>query len=279
VSVAPIITFAGVGVTYPGAEAPALHGIDLEILPGEVVGIMGLNGAGKTTLGQCLNGVVPHLRPATVTGRVVVDGRDLADVAVREMAGTVGLVFDNPEYQLVQPTVGEEVALGLEHQGVPSDEMASRVAAVLRTVGLDGLEERSPLALSGGQQQRVAIASVLVMEPRVLFMDEPTSHLDPVGKGEVLDVVRRLNSDQGTTIMVAEHDVEVLAAFTTRIVVLDRGRVALEGPTHDVLGRVEELEALGLRVPQVTAFAHALRPDQPDLPTTVDGALAWLGTG
>jgi energy-coupling factor transport system ATP-binding protein len=274
---APIITLAGLGVTYAGADEPALRDVDLEIAQGEFVGIIGLNGAGKTTLGQCLNGVVPHLRPATVRGRVVVDGRDVAELPVREMAGSVGMVFDNPEYQLSQPTVAEEVALGLESLAVAPADMPKRIEAALAAVGLGGLEERSPLGLSGGQQQRVAIAAVLVMTPRVLFMDEPTSNLDPVGKAEVVEVARRLNRESGMTIVIAEHEVEVLAAHADRIVVLDRGQIVLQGPPEEAFGRVEELTALGLRPPQVTEFAFALGRDDASLPVTVEGALAWLG--
>jgi len=275
-SAAPIISFADLTVTYAGSDTPALRGIDLEVAPGECVGIIGLNGAGKTTLGLCLNGVVPQLLPATVSGRALVAGRDPTATPVREMARTVGVVFDNPEYQLSQATAAEEVAFGLESLGAGPESMPARIAAALAAVGLAGLEERSPHALSGGQQQRLAIASVLVMEPAILVMDEPTSNLDPVGTADVFDIVRRLNRDAGMTVVIAEHDVEALAAHVDRIVVLAAGRVALEGRSPEVFGRVEELAALGLRPPGVTELAHALAPDDRDLPVTIDGALAWL---
>jgi energy-coupling factor transporter ATP-binding protein EcfA2 len=273
---APIISLADLTVTYAGSERPALSGIDLDVARGECVGIMGINGAGKTTLGLCLNGVIPQLLPAAVTGRALVTGRDPTTTPVREMARTVGIVFDNPEYQLSQATVAEEVAFGLENLGVAPASMPGRIAVALEAVGLAGLEERSPFALSGGQQQRLAIASVLVMEPAILVMDEPTSNLDPVGTAEVLDIVRRLNRDAGMTVLIAEHDVEALAALADRIVVLAGGRVALQGGTRDVLGRVDELEALGIRPPGVTELAHALAPAESELPITVDEAVRWL---
>jgi energy-coupling factor transport system ATP-binding protein len=273
---APIISLADLTVTYAGTERPALSGIDLDVAPGECVGIMGLNGAGKTSLGLCLNGVIPQLLPAVVTGHALVAGRDPTTTPVREMARSLGVVFDNPEYQFSQATIAEEVAFGLENLGVAPESMPARIGEALEAVGLTGLEERSPFALSGGQQQRLAIASVLVMEPAILVMDEPTSNLDPVGTTEVFDIVKRLNRESGVTVLIAEHDVEALAALVDRIVVLAEGRVALQGGTRQVLSHVDEFDALGLRPPAVTELAHALAPADPELPVTVDEALRWF---
>lgn len=273
---APLISITEFGFTYAAADRPALSGIDLEVAAGEYIGIIGLNGAGKTTLGLCLNGVVPALLPGTVTGRIVVGGRDPMTTEVREMAMTVGIVFDDPEAQMSQPTVGAEVALGLENLGVPSVEMPGRIAAALATVGLQGLEDRSPLGLSGGQQQQLAIAAVLAMRPSIIFMDEPTSGLDPLGKAEVFEIARRINRDDGVTILIAEHEVEILAEFADRIVVLDGGRIAFHGTPGEVMSRVEELAGIGLRPPQVTALARILEPTTPILPVTLDAALDWL---
>ena len=274
----PIISIADMGFTYAQADRPALSGIDLEIHRGEYVAIMGLNGAGKTTLGLCLNGIIPHMLMGEQTGSVRVDGKDPGTVVVREMARTVGMVFDNPEFQMSQITAAEEVALGLENLGVPSDEMPARIAAALALVGLDGFEERAPMGLSGGQQQRLAIASVLVMRPSILFMDEPTSNLDPLGKDEIFEIARHLNREEGMTVIVAEHEVEVLAEYADRIVVLHDGRIAMQGTPSEVLGRVDELDALGLRAPQVTQFAHALAGSAASLPVTLDAAIEWLGS-
>ena len=272
----PIISISGMSFSYALAERPALSGIDLEIRRGEYVAVMGLNGAGKTTLGLCLNGIIPHMLMGEQTGRVRVDGHDPAVRVVREMARTVGIVFDNPEFQMSQITAAEEVALGLENLGVPSEEMPERIAAALRLVGLDGFEERSPMALSGGQQQRLAIAAVLVMRPSILFMDEPTSNLDPLGKDEIFEIARRLNQEEGMTVIVAEHEVEVLAEYADRVVVMHEGRIALQGPPSEVLSQVDVLTALGLRSPQVTEFAHALSGASTGLPVTTDATLSWL---
>jgi energy-coupling factor transport system ATP-binding protein len=279
VSDAPIVTIAELTVSYAGADRPAIDRLDLEVRAGEYVGIMGLNGAGKTTLGLCLNGVVPHALPADVSGKLLVDGIDPRTRPVHDMARIVGIVFDNPEFQLSQLTVVEEVAFGLENLAVDPAEMPARIAAALALVGLEGLEERSPFTLSGGQQQRLALASVLVMRPKVMFLDEPTAFLDPVGKADVLAIADRLHKEDGMTVLVADHEVEALAEVADRIVVLDGGRVLMDGPPDEVLARVEDLALLGLHVPQVTQFAHSLRPEARNLPLTVPGTLAWLESG
>ncbi len=272
----PIIAISGMSFSYAMADRPALSEIDLEIRRGEYVAVMGLNGAGKTTLGLCLNGIIPHMLMGEQTGTVRVDGHDPTVQVVREMARTVGIVFDNPEFQMSQITAAEEVALGLENLGVPSEEMPERIAAALRLVGLDGFEERSPMALSGGQQQRLAIAAVLVMRPSILFMDEPTSNLDPLGKSEIFEIARRLNQEEGMTVIVAEHEVEVLAEYADRVVVMHEGRIVLQGPPSEVLSQVDVLSSLGLRSPQVTEFAHALSGGSTGLPVTMDATLSWL---
>lgn len=254
----PILSFRDVTYTYPGTEEPALSEINLEIMPGEYVGIVGLNGAGKTTLGLCVNGVVPAMLSGTRTGQVVVSGLDVDDYPVREMAKIVGMVFDNPEFQMSQITCAEEVALGLENAGVDVDTMTESVAQALELVGLKGFQERSPLGLSGGQQQRLAIAAVLAMKPQVLIMDEPTSNLDPIGKQEVFGLASTLNQDYGMTVIVIEHEVEVLADFADRILVMDKGKVVMNGTPEEIFGQVDALNVLGLRVPEATELANIL---------------------
>lgn len=254
----PIVTFDSVTYRYPGTDFFALSDVSVEIMKGEYVGIIGLNGAGKTTLGLCVNGVVPSMLGGEREGRVVVGGLDVEEYPVREMAKIVGMVFDNPEFQMSQMTCAEEVALGLENAGIPFDEMRDRVREALALVGLAGFDDRSPLGLSGGQQQRLAIAAVLAMKPRVLIMDEPTSNLDPIGKQEVFDMATTLNQDYGMTVIVIEHEVEVLAHYADRIIVMDGGKVVMNGTPADIFAKVEELEALGLRVPEATDLAYRL---------------------
>lgn len=254
----PIIRFENVTFSYAGTDEPALHDISLEIMPGEYVAILGLNGAGKTTLGLCVNGVVPTMLAGDLEGSVTVGGLDVADYPVREMAKLVGMVFDNPEFQMSQMSAEEEVALGLENAGTPYEDMKRIIPETLKLVGLEGFESRSPLGLSGGQQQRLAIAAVLAMHPKILIMDEPTSNLDPIGKQEVFDMAAKLNRENGMTVIVIEHEVEVMARYADRVIVLDHGRIVMNGTPQEIFGRAEELAALGLRVPEAAAVAAIL---------------------
>ena len=271
------IKIEGLTFTYAAGIKPALSDINLEIKRGEYLGIMGLNGAGKTTLGLSINGIVPQSTMGFYEGKVTVEGLDTSTTPVREMARTVGIVFDNPEFQMSQVSAAEEVALGLENLGVPTEEMPPRVSAALATVGLPGFEERSPMGLSGGQQQRLAIASVLAMHPRILFMDEPTSNLDPIGKEEVFELARKLNREDGLTVIVAEHECEVLAAYADRIVVLSEGKIVMIGTPSEVFARGDELAKLGLRVPQATELALDLGgSDKKNLPVTTEEAVKWV---
>lgn len=272
-----VVKIENLSFTYSSGERPALSNINLEITRGEYLGIMGLNGAGKTTLGLSINGIVPQSTMGIYEGRVTVEGLDTSTTPVREMARTVGIVFDNPEFQMSQVSAAEEVALGLENLGVPNKEMPPRVSAALATVGLAGFEERSPMGLSGGQQQRLAIASVLAMQPRILFMDEPTSNLDPIGKEEVFELARKLNREEGLTVIVAEHESEVLAAYADRIVVLHEGKIVMVGTPTEVFSRGAELAKIGIRVPQATDLALALSASgAKDLPVTTAEAIEWL---
>jgi energy-coupling factor transport system ATP-binding protein len=263
--------------THTQDATPALRNVSLEVASGEFVGVVGLNGAGKTTLLLALNGVVPHLLTGERSGRVIVAGRDPASTAVRDMARDVAMVFDDPEAQLSQPTVADEVALGLENLGVPWAEMEGRIGEALGAVGLGGLAARDPMTLSGGEQQRLAIACAIAMRPRILVMDEPTSGLDPAGREAVFEIARRLNRENGITVIVAEHAVEALAGHADRIIVLEEGEVVLDGPPVDVFGRLAAATDDGPGVPEVTALASLVggREGRP-MPVTIDEAVAWI---
>lgn len=252
----PIIELQNVTFTYASTETPALKNINLTIYEGEYVALMGLNGAGKTTLQLTFNGVIPNMMMGDFEGTVNVCGMDTETYPVREMAKVIGLVFDNPEFQLSQMSVAEEIALGLENLGTPPAEMHRIIADSLDTVGLSGFEDRSPFGLSGGQQQRLSIASALAMKPRIVVMDEPTSNVDPIGKEEIFAVAAQLNRERGMTVIMAEHEVEVMAAYADRIIVLHKGEIILNGPPHEVFTQVDTLKSIGLRVPQATELAY-----------------------
>ncbi len=254
----PIIELKNVTFTYASTETPALKNVSLIIYEGEYVALMGLNGAGKTTLQLTFNGVIPNMMMGDFEGEVVVSGMSTEEYPVREMAKVIGLVFDNPEFQLSQMTVAEEIALGLENLGTPPDEMHHIIADSLEIVGLSGFEDRSPFGLSGGQQQRLSIASALAMKPRIVVMDEPTSNVDPIGKEEIFAVAAQLNRERGMTVIMAEHEVEVMAAYADRIIVLHKGEIVLNGAPHEVFSQVDTLKSIGLRVPQATELAYQM---------------------
>lgn len=222
---------------YPATECPALKDLSLSIEEGEFVSIVGANGAGKSTLCYALAGFIPHFYRGELTGGLQVAGHDLQSANPEQLAGEVGLVFQDPFNQIsgARFTVREEIAFGLENLGVPRDQMPGRIASILELTGLEGLAERSPYKLSGGQQQRLALASVMVMAPRLLVLDEPTSQLDPAGTREVFEALRTWTEAGETTVVLAEHKLEWVAGFSDRVLVLADGRLLADGPPGSTL--------------------------------------------
>ncbi|MGQ9714228.1 MAG: ABC transporter ATP-binding protein [Anaerolineae bacterium] len=273
----PIVLLENLSYQYPGASAPALRDVNLRVERGEFVGIVGPTGAGKTTLCLTLNGIVPQFYGGRFFGRAQVAGLDTLEHPIHDLARHVGMVFQDPEAQLLTTSVENEVAFALENLCVPPEAIRERVAQALAAVRLQGMEKKRPHELSGGQKQRLAIAAALALEPDLLVLDEPTTQLDPVGQEEVFGTVAHLNREQGVTVVMASHAVEYLAEHATRLVVLDQGEVVQVGPPREVLGQVERLESLGLRAPQVTRFYHLMeaRGERLSLlPVTQDEAIA-----
>ena len=230
-----------------------LHDISLEVEEGSFVAVLGHNGSGKSTLAKHVNAI---LQPTD--GAVLVDGLDtLNDELLFDIRSEVGMVFQNPDNQLVATVVEEDVAFGLENQGVPPAEIRERVDGALREVGMYGFREHAPHQLSGGQKQRVAIAGILAMRPKCIVLDEPTAMLDPRGRREVLSTIRKLNREHGTTVVYITHFM-VEAVEADRVVVVDNGVILLDGAPREVFSQVERLKAIGLDVPQVTELCHEL---------------------
>jgi energy-coupling factor transporter ATP-binding protein EcfA2 len=274
-----IVRMRGVQVTYPGAKVPAIDGLDLDISKGEMVAVLGRNGAGKSTLLRLVNGLVPHAVPCAVRGTVEVFGRDVSKRTVASMASRVGTVFQEPESQLFCMSVEEEVAFGPENLAVPRDEIRERVDWALETVGLKGLNDRSPSSLSGGQKQRLAIAAALSMRPDIIALDEPAYALDPVGRAELYTLLRELRDRQGVTIIFAERDGEDAALHSERVLLMDRGRLVADGVPEDILTRTPLLTSAGVAPPQMAELSHALvaREGYGGLPfITVDSAEAEI---
>lgn len=250
-----LIRVDGVSVSYPtpgGALVPALREISLEVRRGEWLAVIGHNGSGKSTLAKLFNGLVIPGR-----GTVTVDGLSTRDPAeLRRIRQIVGMVFQNPDNQLVATVVEEDVAFGPENLGLARSEIAARVADAMRTVDIDELRSRAPHQLSGGQKQRVAIAGVLAMRPSCVILDEATAMLDPSGRAEVLDTAAALHR-QGVTIVSITHFMSEVPR-ADRVVVLSEGQVALTGTPRELFAMPERLRALELDVPQVTEIAERL---------------------
>jgi len=230
------VNLQNVTYKYPLTKEPVLQNINLQIQEGEFVSIIGQNGAGKSTLCYALAGFVPHFFKGEISGEIEVDGRKSSESTLDEWVLNVGLAFQNPFNQIsgAKYTVFEELAFGLENIGVPRDEMKVRVEEAMTLTGIRDLADRSPYSLSGGQQQRVALTSILVMRPRLLVLDEPTSQMDPIGTREVFGVVRRM-AEEGMTVVMVEHKVEWIANFADRVIALKEGQILMEGKPNEVL--------------------------------------------
>ena len=239
----------------------ALDGVDLAIERGSFVVVLGHNGSGKSTLAKHFNAV---LLPAG--GQVLVDGMDTADEELLlEVRRRVGMVFQNPDNQIVANVVEEDVAFGPENLGVPSAEIRRRVDEALETVGMEKFALHAPHMLSGGQKQRIAIAGILAMEPACIVLDEATAMLDPSGRREVLDTVQRLNRKKGITVILITHHMDE-AAYASRVMVLSDGKIVLDGPPRTILSQVERLKELGLAAPHTVQLLDLLKKDGWDVP-------------
>jgi len=261
---------------YPDGTQ-ALKDIDLVVRRGEFLTIMGRNGAGKTTLCFSLVGIIPNIFPGRMKGEILVAGKVPSEHSVYEVTKDVGIVLQDPESQIFTHSVFSEVTFAAENLGLPREEILERAYWALEVVRLRGFEERSPRHLSGGQKQRLAIASVLVTKPKVLVLDEPTSQLDPVGTREVLDTLKRLNREEGITIIMTEHKTDEVLDISDRIAILDKGKLVCQGPPDEVLQEVSMFVDLGLKPPEVAEVFWRLRSSGLDLdriPITLDEAIA-----
>ncbi len=279
-----LVDLRGITYRYPLSDQPALEDVSLQVETGEFVALIGPNGAGKSTLCYTISGFIPYFFEGELEGALEVAGLRPEESSLGEWVLRVGLVFENPFNQMSGSkfTVYEEIGFGLENTGVPREEMRARVGAAMEMTGITDLAQRSPYSLSGGQQQSVALTSILVMEPTVLVLDEPTSQLDPIGTQQVLHLVKKM-SQRGVTVVMAGHKLEWIAEYADRVVALWEGRKLLDGTPAEVLTS-PVLPERGFGVSRYTSVArkaatHGLWPPERRLPITLDEAVDGFSGG
>ncbi len=245
-------------------RTPVLFDINLTVPKGQFLAILGHNGSGKSTLSKQFNGIL-----APTSGKVLVNGIDVSDEdKIYEIRQTVGMVFQNPDNQIVATIVEEDVAFALENLGVPPAEIRTRIDNAMNLVDIYKFRKHAPHQLSGGQKQRVAIAGVIAMEPECIVLDEPTAMLDPKGRKEVMKTIKKLNEEKGITVILITHYMEE-ATEAERVIVMDKGRIIMDDVPKKIFKEVERLKDVGLDVPQVTELAYLLRKEGIELPDDI----------
>lgn len=271
----PMIEIKKIAFSYQEDEKRALDDVSFSIEKGEWVAIVGRNGSGKSTLAKTINGL---LLPET--GSVTVGGKVLAEETVWDIRKMVGMVFQNPDNQFVGATVEDDVAFGLENQGVPRAEMVQRVTDALRQVKMQDFATREPARLSGGQKQRVAIAGVVALRPDIIILDEATSMLDPEGRADVIETIRKIKEENDLTVISITHDIDE-AASAHRILVMRDGQLVDEGTPQEIFSQGTELISLGLDLPFPEKLKAALRARGITVPKEYldeEGMMDWLWT-
>jgi energy-coupling factor transport system ATP-binding protein len=277
-----IVKLQNVTYKYPLTDVPALQNINLQVEEGEFTAVIGPNGGGKSTLCYTLAGFVPHFFKGELTGTVEVAGNESLNSTLSEWVLNVGLAFQNPFNQIsgAKYTVFEELAFGLENIGIPREEMIARLEEAMKLTGISDLADRSPYSLSGGQQQRVALTSILVMQPKVLVLDEPTSQMDPVGTREVFGLIRNM-AERGLTVILVEHKVEWIAQFADRVIALKNGEILLDGNPSEVLTS-PLLPENGFGISRYTSVARKAQEmrlwNGEKLPVTLEEAVQGFGS-
>ena len=254
----PVIEFKNVTYQYPLTEVPAVKNINLSLEPGKLYGVIGPNGAGKTTISVMIAGFVPSFYKGELTGELLIKGKNILDYQEGEVSKVSGYVFQNPFTQIsgVKETVFEEIAFALENFGVAPEEMEDRIVEIAKRTGIAELLEKSPYALSGGQQQRVALASLLVLHPEIMVIDEPTSQLDPEGTESVFKIIADLKKS-GSTIILVEHKIDLVAEYADEIIVVANGEILCQGTPDEVFAN-PILEENNVRRPYVSQIAGEL---------------------
>ncbi len=257
---ADILQIDGLSFRYPDSPKKAVDDFRLTAEEGDVLVLAGPSGCGKSTLLRAVNGLIPHMYSGEYAGDVRISGKSVKESSMRELAQSVGFLFQNPENQIFMFSVERDVAFGLENLAVPRPEMRARVDEAMELLGIGTLAKRAPHELSDGQKQRVALAGVIAMRPRLVILDEPTSLLDPRTATEFVGLVARLRKELGMTFVVVEHRLDLLVEVADKMVVMSEGRKVLEGTPREILFG-DEAEGYGVAVPAVTRVQKMLVRD------------------
>jgi energy-coupling factor transporter ATP-binding protein EcfA2 len=252
-----LIQFADFSFSYSGSSDLILKNINLSIEEGEFVLLVGPSGCGKSTLLRCINGLIPHLYNGMYQGKVVVDNKVVSETDISELATKVGFVFQNPENQIFMFSVEKDIVFGLENMGVEREEMRKRLDWALRILDIEDLRYKAPYELSDGQKQRVAIAGTLVMRPKILILDEPTSLLDPKTARDFILTLKELNKELNITVIAVEHRIDLLTNVADRIIVMDNGEILYDGSLRDIIQR-RNLHLYGVAVPPIIGLQNTL---------------------
>lgn len=275
------VELRNVSYAYPLTEEKALRNISVSFEAGRLYGIIGPNGSGKTTLCNLVRGLAPYFYRGELEGECRINGRLLKDIDFDELSVEVGFIFQNPFTQIsgVKETVFEEIAMGLENLGVSREDMIRRTVQIIRDLGIEDIMDKNPNALSGGQKQRVAFASIIVMEPPIIVIDEPTSQLDPHGTDMIFEIIYKMK-ERGKTILLVEHKVDLLADYADEILVLNKGELVVHGPTREIL-MDDSLLNQGTAIPEVALLGRDLKLDGlnlPEIPITIQRAAEVLSS-
>lgn len=281
-----MITIKNLSYQYPISETDALKDVNVTIEKGKLYALVGANGGGKTTLCNVIRGFIPHFYKGDLRGEMLIEDKDIREWELGELSQKIGYVFQNPFTQIsgVKDNVFEEIAFGLENLGMEPELIREKVAQVIEMLGIGYLRDKNPFELSGGQKQRVALASIIVMEPDVLVIDEPTSQLDPKGTEEVFKIIE-LMKNKGKTIILVEHKIELIAEYADYIILLNEGEVVMQGITKEILTDERAL-SFGAALPQYSMFGLEMRKRGMDLGTipltekeAIEAVKAWMKKG
>lgn len=272
-----ILSLNNVSYAYPSSKDRAVSNISLDIKQGKIYSIAGINGSGKTTLGLIMRGFIPKIYNGTISGDVQYCGEPMANQTMDKLCQEIGYVFQNPFTQITaaKDTVFEEIAFALENLGVDPEDIHNRTLGTIRLLDIEDIKDKNPMELSGGQKQKVAIASVIVMNPNVLILDEPTSQLDPVATKEIFEIIKLLKQ-RGTTVILIEHKLEIIAEYTDELIILEDGKLVSCGDTQSVLEN-EAYNKCSLEYPKYFELYRELADMSTDTFYTLAGTLESLG--